>query len=155
MPSKAVVDEHYKRKLQAQLQTLQLTVSDLPDSELQIAPPPPETEELRERRLRREAVSDRHLRLHYPKNPYCRICQDVKAYARQARRRDPQTIDQALHFGDQLLTDHVVILNEEGHSEAGDKAALFIMDEATGEKDFVAVPTKGSDDAVPALKDYA
>ena len=105
----------------------------------------------REMRLRREAKSDRHKLLHFPKNPYCRICKSVKPQAKPARRRGPDNVDEAVHFGDQLLTDHTVIINAEGHSEAGDKAAILIVDEATGFKDFVPVPSKSGDDSIVAL----
>ena len=43
-------------------------------------------------RLKAEATSLEHLRLHIPKNPFCRTCCSVKAYKKQYRRRGPAVV---------------------------------------------------------------
>lgn len=49
---------------------------------------------IEERRLREEATSIQHLMTHYPKNPYCRLCNIAKNTAmRIARQRDGRADD--------------------------------------------------------------
>ena len=77
-PSKAYKQAAYERRLQAALQPHGQSVGSLPQSARVPPPPAVEPNVTREMRLRREAKSDRHKLLHFPKKPYCRIGQSVK-----------------------------------------------------------------------------
>ena len=92
-------------------------------------PPPPEPHpETAEARLRREAVSRRHLMTHLPKNPYCPICQGAKIRAapakpQQRRSGNPEVDPQ--RFCDLLLADHIVLVDPEAKGSKGESAGLM------------------------------
>ena len=57
-------------------------------------PPPEEETRSREERLRAEALSEKHLRTHLPKKPYCKICSAAKTTsARVAKKPDSKADD--------------------------------------------------------------
>lgn len=76
-----------------------------------------------ERRLGEEASSTDHLMTHYPKNPYCRLCNIAKNTAmRVARQRDGRAddlIDPPKNPFEQLATDDVILAKGDDHTGIG------------------------------------
>ena len=72
----------------------------------QLPPEAPEERESLEQRLHREAVSERHLLTHLPKNPFCKACAEGKAFQKPARRRRPVIDEEPKLRGHTLLGDH-------------------------------------------------
>ena len=73
--------------------------------------------------LEAEAISPEHLRTHYPKNPFCRICNISKsASMRVARKPDGRAYDgidvptQPMH---QLATDDIILARGPDHPGVG------------------------------------
>ena len=86
-------------------------------------PPPGEDDRSREERLRAEATSEKHLRTHFPKNPYCKICSVAKTTsARVAKKPDTKAddhIDAPTKPFQQLATDDVIIAKGDDHVGIG------------------------------------
>ena len=86
-------------------------------------PPPGEDDRSREDRLRAEATSEKHLRTHFPKNPYCKICSVAKTTsARVAKKPDTKAddhIDAPTKPFQQLATDDVIIAKGDDHVGIG------------------------------------
>ena len=82
----------------------------------------------RRSKLRKEAVSARHLRLHQPKNPSCSSCIRAKMMRRYAKRRKtlPQRIPEK--FGDLVNADHPLAQSQESMRLFGERDALLIVD---------------------------
>ena len=85
--------------------------------------PPAEHPRSKEERLRAEAVSEEHLRTHFPKNPFCKICSVAKATsARVAKKPDTKAddkIDAPTKPFEQLATDDVIIAKGDDHVGIG------------------------------------
>eukprot|EP00435_Cladocopium_sp_Y103_P064106 s119_g25.t1 len=73
--------------------------------------------------LREEALSEEHMRTHFPKNPYCRICNIAKNTSmRVARRKDGKAddfVDPPKRALEQLATDDVILAKGDGHFGIG------------------------------------
>ena len=86
-------------------------------------PPPEEETRSREERLRGEAISEKHLRTHFPKNPYCKICSIAKTTsARVAKKPDTKAddlVDAPTKPFQQLATDDVIIAKGDDHVGIG------------------------------------
>ena len=86
-------------------------------------PPPEEEARSREERLRAEALSEKHLRTHFPKNPYCKICSVAKTTsARVAKKPDTKAddlVDAPTKPFQQLATDDVIIAKGDDHVGIG------------------------------------
>ena len=67
-------------------------------------------------RLKKEAVSTRHLLTHLPKNPFCDACRRAKAKRPQRRQKGnrPAELPPPDHFGEQCTADHVFSANTIG-----------------------------------------
>ena len=109
----------------------------------------------REQRLRREARSTNHLATHYPKNPFCATCRYSKPFKLQARRRDPESIEESLHFGHLFLGDHIIVRREDSAGYQGEKAGMLMFDDATGFKDFQAMTTNSAELSTEAFCNFA
>ena len=77
------------------------------------APPPSVAEAPKEapshiERVRVEASSQPHQLRHFPKNPFCDICNRVKLYAKRVRSKmiEPIDLPEPAAFGQQLALDH-------------------------------------------------
>ena len=85
--------------------------------------PPAEDPRSKEERLRAEATSEEHLRTHFPKNPYCKICSVAKTTAaRVAKKPDTKAddkIDAPTKAFEQLATDDVIIAKGDDHVGIG------------------------------------
>ena len=86
-------------------------------------PPPEEEARSKEERLRAEATSEKHLRTHFPKNPYCKICSVAKTTsARVAKKPDTKAddlVDAPTKPFQQLATDDVIIAKGDDHVGIG------------------------------------
>eukprot|EP00969_Alexandrium_andersonii_P163165 7213889-Alexandrium_andersonii.AAC.1 len=58
--------------------------------------------------LRAKAKAVEHLRTHFPKNPWCPICQRVNARRKQRRDKGGQKLFGAVKFGRAITADHVI-----------------------------------------------
>ncbi|CAE7560940.1 RE1 [Symbiodinium natans] len=88
------------------------------------APPHAQPEEpSREEALRTEATSAKHLRTHFPKNPFCKICHVAKTTSmRIARKPDGKAddlIDVPTASFQQLATDDVILAKGDDHRGIG------------------------------------
>ena len=85
--------------------------------------PPAEDPRSKEERLCAEATSEEHLRTHFPKNPYCKICSVAKTTsARVAKKPDTKAddkIDAPTKAFEQLATDDVIIAKGDDHVGIG------------------------------------
>ena len=61
--------------------------------------PPDDVPRTAEERLRIEAVSLTHLLTHLPKNPFCKVCEETKIKAKQARAKDPDSVEKPKKWG--------------------------------------------------------
>ena len=109
----------------------------------------------REERLRREAHSTHHLATHYPKNPFCATCRYSKPFKLQARRCDPESVEESLHFGHLLLGDHIILKREDSAGYQGEKAGMLVFDDATGYRDFHAMTTNSAELTTEAFRNFA
>ena len=84
---------------------------------------PEEEARSKEERLRAEALSEKHLRTHFPKNPYCKICSVAKTTsARVAKKPDTKAddlVDAPTKPFQQLATDDVIIAKGDDHVGIG------------------------------------
>ena len=85
--------------------------------------PPADDPRSKEERLRAEALSEEHLRTHFPKNPYCKSCSVAKTTsARVARKSDTKAddmIDAPTTPFEQLATDDIIIAKGDDHVGIG------------------------------------
>ena len=95
-----------------------------------VGEPPAGGDSQRIRDLKAIAASAEHQYSHFPKNPYCVVCQHAKATQLPARRRDPKEEGVPKEFGDLLAADHAVMKPEDtGYDE--EHAALMMYDFGT------------------------
>jgi len=105
------------------------------------------------RDLKAEAVSIEHLMTHLPKNPHCTSCQRSKMQ-RKPCRRGAGLGKRPKNFGDQVTADHIVTYSDESQGILGQKAALVIMDRATGYLECYALSGKSGSEAYSSLMDF-
>ena len=78
------------------------------------APARPEEEaRCKEDRLRAEALSEKHLRTHFPKNPYCKICSVAKTTSARVAKKPDTKAD--LLMLPPNLSDDVIIAKGDDH----------------------------------------
>ena len=106
------------------------------------------------RDLKAEAVSLKHKLTHTPFNKYCPVCRVAKAQRRPCRRRHIPTI-KAVNFGDLVTADHVVAHSERSMGVTRDRNAVIIGDKATGYIEGIPVKTKGRQDTIHAMLQFA
>ena len=111
--------------------------------------------------LREEARSASHRVCHYPKNPYCDICNQARLYSKRVKtRRDPEAIDVSHtppeKFADQLAADHVTVHRRASDSVASGKeyTILVIRDVFSGVVDAVAQARKTVDTVAARLRHF-
>ena len=121
-------------------------------------PPPPEIVEERsptkEQRLREVAKTMDHFICHFPKNPYCDICNGANIMQKRFHRKKGDEIEKADKFGDLLLVDHIVFGKDEEAGYDGETSAVFVADDATDLRDMVPVSSKSADEAELAVKTF-
>ena len=82
------------------------------------------------RDLKKEADSVEHMLFHFPKNPYCRICQEA-LMQRKPNRRRKDLPDQYKVFGDMITMDHIDANDLRKNGLHGEKDMLIVFDLAT------------------------
>ena len=77
----------------------------------------------RVRKLRDEAVSVKHCLFHFPKNPFCDVCNQSKLLSRRVCRKprdedsEPALLE-ASEFGEVIAADHIHVFKALGDSNA-------------------------------------
>ena len=123
------------------------------------APPPSVAEAPKEapshiERVRIEASSQQHQLSHFPKNPFCDICNQAKLYAKRVRskRIEPIDLPEPAAFGQQLALDHLIV-----HKTASsNKEFVVLLVRDMFSKVLQAYPstTKNSDHVYQSLKKF-
>ena len=75
-----------------------------------------------------EAASKEHQFLHFPKNPFCRVCQRARMMAPYARSKGGQARIETSNFGDHIIADHVILKANIEEGLKGEKVALVVKD---------------------------
>ena len=82
-------------------------------------PPEPSREEV----LKAEAISEKHLRTHFPKNPFCKICHVAKTTSMRVARKPDSKADDMIDVPtapfQQLATDDVILAKGDDHRGIG------------------------------------
>ena len=127
------------------------------------APAPPEGDESkvpeRVKKLRDEAMSVEHRIFHFPKNPFCDICNQAKLLSKRVRRkpRDPESEPdplEASEFGEVVAVDHIHVFRSPDDSNVREYVVLCVRDRFTGL--FAAYPAKdrSTDTIVSSLRRF-
>ena len=105
-------------------------------------------------KLRDQAMSLEHRLFHFPKNPFCDICNQARMLSRRVRRKprdsevEPDPLE-ASEFGEVIAADHIHVFRSPDDSDASDKSyvVLCLRDKYTGL--FAAFP--GNDRSTNAV----
>ena len=108
----------------------------------------------REERLKADANSLAHQLCHIPLNAHCPVCQEAKAKAKPARRREPTIEDVPSKWGECLLAD-AFNLRELSVSLEGEKYGLVLKDLGTGLMQVYALRRKSRVMVVCAIREFA
>ena len=104
--------------------------------------------------LMREAQSAKHQYHHFPKNPFCKVCQRARMLAPQARKKGGESRIQTKAFGDHLIADHVVVRANIEEGSRGERVALVVKDLHTKFRSIYPSQSKSSDEVVIALQHF-
>ena len=104
--------------------------------------------------LMREAQSAKHQYHHFPKNPFCKVCQRARMLAPQARKKGGESRIQTKAFGDHLIADHVVVRANIEEGSRGERVALVVKDLHTKFRSMYPSQSKSSDEVVIALQHF-
>ena len=104
--------------------------------------------------LEQEAMSASHQFTHFPKNPFCKVCQKARMLAPQARRKGGQGRLETKDFGDRVVADHVIIKPNVEEGVNGEVVALVIKDVHTQYRSVYPSSSKSADDCIQALHHY-
>ena len=90
-------------------------------------------------KLRDQAMTIEHRLFHFPKNPFCDVCNQARMLSRRVRRkpRDPDEEPdplEASEFGEVIAADHIHVFRSPDDSDALDKTyvLLCLRDKYTG-----------------------
>ena len=105
-------------------------------------------------KLRDQAMSLERRLFHFPKNPFCDICNQARMLSRRVRRKprdsevEPDPLE-ASEFGEVIAADHIHVFRSPDDSDASDKSSvvLCLRDKYTGL--FAAFP--GNDRSTNAV----
>ena len=97
-----------------------------------------------------------HFLTHLPKHPECEVCQGSKMTKRQCRKHEEndEISLEAKEFGDVITLDHIVTVDPEAASIAGDAYAIVIKGTATGWMECHPTATKSAEGAKIALERF-
>ena len=116
------------------------------------------TPERKEEKLKKEALTTRHLLTHFPKNKFCEACQRAKVQAKPARshkKREPSDEHPAAEaFGDEITADH---LDSKGPLSQGFEGANFgvvFKDRGTKWIDVFPKATKSEGHTTEAIREF-
>eukprot|EP00971_Amphidinium_carterae_P350072 6491365-Amphidinium_carterae.1 len=100
------------------------------------------------------AESREHSILHYPKNPYCPCCREVRAIACPARRirRGAESV-RTEQFGDLIHMDHI-IMNTASVGREGETCCLVLLDDFTGFVGTYPAKERSAVEVVAALRHF-
>ena len=90
-----------------------------------------ETEYIRSRKasdLEHEASSKAHQFCHYPKNPFCKVCQKARMMAPPAKKKGGQKRSETKSFRDHIVADHTVVKANVEEGVKGETVALVMKD---------------------------
>ena len=116
-----------------------------------------ETEYIRSRKtadLEAEARSAHHQFCHYPKNPFCKICQKARMMAPPARKKGGQKRLDTKAFGDHIVADHTVLKANVEEGVKGESVALVMKDIHTQFRHVYPSQTKSSESCVSAFNHF-
>ena len=116
-----------------------------------------ETEYVRSRKasdLEQEACSKSHQFCHYPKNPFCKICQKARMMAPPAKKKGGQKRLETKSFGDHIVADHTVIKSNVEEGVKGETVALVMKDIHTQFRHVYPSQTKSSESCVNAFNHF-
>ena len=116
-----------------------------------------ETEYIRSRKaadLEQEACSKSHQFCHYPKNPFCKICQKARMMAPPARKKGGQKRLETKSFGDHIVADHTVIKSNVEEGFKGETVALVMKDIHTQFRHVYPSQTKSTESCVNAFNHF-
>ena len=112
-------------------------------------------------KLRNQAMSVEHRLFHFPKNPFCDICNQARVLSRRVRRRprdsevEPDPLE-ASEFGEVIAADHIHVFRSPDDSDALDKSyvVLCLRDKYTCL--FAAFPgnDRSTNAVVAALREF-
>ena len=88
-----------------------------------------ETEYIRSRKasdLEHEASSKAHQFCHYPKNPFCKVCQKARMMAPPAKKKGGQKRSETKSFRDHIVADHTVVKANVEEGVKGETVALVM-----------------------------
>ena len=114
-------------------------------------PKPKEAPPSKEEALKAEAVSAEHLRTHFPKNPYCKICTVAKTTSMRVARKPDSKRDDMIDAPDapfqQLATDDVILAKGDDHRGlglGGVKSHHVVRDVFSGVRIAYPMPRRGA-----------
>ena len=116
-----------------------------------------ESEYVRSRKtadLENEATSSHHQFCHYPKNPFCKVCQKARMMAPPARKKGGQKRLETKSFGDHIVADHTVVKANVEEGVKGETVALVMKDIHTQFRHVYPSQTKSSDSCVSAFNHF-
>ena len=116
-----------------------------------------ETDYIRSRKasdLEQEACSKSHQFCHYPKNPFCKICQKARMMAPPAKKKGGQKRLETKSFGDHIVADHTVIKSNVEEGVKGETVALVMKDIHTQFRHVYPSQTKSSESCVNAFNHF-
>ena len=107
-----------------------------------------ETEYIRSRKasdLEHEASSKAYQFCHYPKNPFCKVCQKAHMMAPPAKKKGGQKRLETKSFGDHIVADHTVVEANVEEGVKGETVALVMKDIHTQFRHVYPSQTKSSE----------
>ncbi|CAK9015021.1 Uncharacterized protein SCF082_LOCUS12576 [Durusdinium trenchii] len=100
------------------------------------------------------AQSAKHQFHHFPKNPFCKVCQRARMLAPQARKKGGESRIQTKASGDHLIADHVVARANIEEGNRGERVGLVVKDLHTKFRSIYPAQCKSSDEVVVALQHF-
>ena len=119
--------------------------------------PDSETDYIRSRKasdLEKEASSREHQFGHYPKNPFCKVCQKARMMAPPAKKKGGQKRLDTKSFGDHIVADHTVVKANVEEGLKGETVALVMKDIHTQFRHVYPSQTKSGESCVNAFNHF-
>eukprot|EP00435_Cladocopium_sp_Y103_P036206 s1446_g9.t1 len=104
--------------------------------------------------LEREAKSAAHQFCHFPKNPFCKVCQKARMMAPPAKKRGGQKRLETQHFAEHLIADHIVVKANVEEGVKGETVALVMKEVHTQFRHVYPSQSKSGDSCVTAFNHF-